>query len=237
MRERNVPEDLLEKTIAGEITLSENPGAALKKWRQILDISQKDLAKSLKISPSVISDYESGRRKSPGVEFVRKYTQAIVAQDRRKKGGITEKIPATEKSGAILDMREFIKPMTGRQFIKHVHGKVIACIDRLDEKIYGYTIIDSIKAILELSESEFTQIYGMNHQRAIIFTKVHMGRSPMIALKVTKPKPAVVIFHGVSPGELDKLAVKIAESERIPLVVSMSDDEEKLVAELKKIEA
>jgi putative transcriptional regulator len=134
-------------------------------------------------------------------------------------------------------MREFIKPMTGRQFIKHVHGKVIACTDRLDEKIYGYTIIDSIKAILELSESEFPQIYGMNHQRAIIFTKVHMGRSPMIALKVTKPKPSIVVFHGVSPGELDKLAVKIAESERIPLVVSMSDDEEKLVAELKKIEA
>jgi putative transcriptional regulator len=237
MREKNVPEDLLEKTIAGEITLSENPGRALKKWRQILDISQKDLAKALNISPSVISDYESGRRKSPGVVFVRKYTQAIVAQDKRKKGGITGKIPATEKSGAILDMRDFLNPMTGREFIKHVHGKVIACADRLDEKIYGYTIIDSIKAILELSDTEFPQIYGVNRERAIIFTKVHLGRSPMIAIKVTKPKPVMVLFHGVSPGEVDKLAVKIAESERIPLVVSLSESEEKLVADLKKIEA
>jgi putative transcriptional regulator len=237
MREKNVPEDLLEKTIAGEVTLSENPGGALKKWRQILDISQKDLAKALNISPSVISDYESGRRKSPGVEFVRKYTQAIVAQDRRKKGGITGKIPAAEKSGAILDMREFLNPMTGRQFIKHVHGKAIACADLLEEKICGYTVIDSIKAILELSESDFPQIYGINNQRAIIFTKVHMGRSPMIAIKVTKPKPVLVIFHGVSPREVDKLAVKIAEAEKIPLVVSMTENEEKLVADLKMIEA
>jgi putative transcriptional regulator len=154
MREKNVPEDLLEKTIAGEITLSENPGGALKKWRQILDVSQKDLANALNISPSVISDYEAGRR-SPGVEFVRKYTQALVAQDKRKKGGITGKIPATEKSGAILDMREFINPLTGREFIKHVNGKVMACEELLEEKIYGYTVIDSIKAILELSDTEF----------------------------------------------------------------------------------
>jgi len=236
MREKNVPEDLLEKTIAGEITLSEDPGKALKKWRQILDISQKDLAGALNISPSVISDYESGRRKSPGVEFVRKYTQAIVAQDRRKKGGITGKIPVTVKSGAILDMREFLNPMTARQFIKHVRGKAIACADLLDEKVYGYTVIDSIKAILELSESDFPQIYGINNQRAIIFTKVHMGRSPMIAIKVTKPKPVLVVFHGVAPGEVDKLAVKIAESEKIPLLVSITESEEKLVADLKKIE-
>ncbi|MFZ2455343.1 MAG: helix-turn-helix domain-containing protein [Candidatus Altiarchaeia archaeon] len=236
MREKNVPEDLLEKTIAGEITLSENPGGALKKWRQILDVSQKDLANALNISPSVISDYEAGRR-SPGVEFVRKYTQALVAQDKRKKGGITGKIPATEKSGAILDMREFINPLTGREFIKHVNGKVMACEELLEEKIYGYTVIDSIKAILELSDTEFPQIYGINNQRAIIFTKVHLGRSPMIAIKVTKPKPAIVIFHGVLPGEVDKLAVKIAESERIPLVVSKTGNEEKLVSDLKEIEA
>jgi putative transcriptional regulator len=113
----------------------------------------------------------------------------------------------------------------------------MACEELLEEKIYGYTVIDSIKAILELSDTEFPQIYGINNQRAIIFTKVHLGRSPMIAIKVTKPKPAIVIFHGVLPGEVDKLAVKIAESERIPLVVSKTGNEEKLVSDLKEIEA
>jgi putative transcriptional regulator len=237
MREKNAPQDILEKTFAGEVTLSENPGSALKKWREILAISQKDLAKALSITPSVISDYESARRKSPGVEFVRKYTQALVALDQKKKGGITGKIPATERSGAVLDIKEFLTPITVREFIKHLHGKVIFDAGRLDDRIYGYTVIDSIKAILELSESEFPQIYGINRERAIIFTKVHMGRSPMIAIKVTKPKPLMVVFHGVAPLEVDKLAVKIAEAENIPLVVSMTENEEKLVLDLKKVEA
>ena len=237
MREKTAQEDILAKTIAGEITLSENPGQALRKWRVIFNISQKDQAKNLKISPSVISDYESGRRKSPGVEFVRKYIHVLVAQDRRTAGGITGKIPVSVKSGAVLDLREFIKPMTGRDFIKYVNGKIITDAGDLDKKIYGYTVIDSIKAILELSDTEFPQIYGINNQRALIFTKVHMGRSPMIAIKVTQPKPAIIIFHGVLPGEVDKLAVKIAEAEKIPLIISMTENEEKLVAGLKKIEA
>ncbi len=237
MREKNASKDLLEKNIAGEITLSEKPGKALRKWREIFGITQKNLAKTLKISPSVLSDYESGRRRSPGAEFIKRYVLALVAQDRRKEGGITGKIPETAKSGAVLDIREFIKPMTGRAFLKYVNGRIIADEGDLDKKIYGYTVIDSIKAILELSDTQFPQIYGLNNQRALIFTKVHMGRSPMIAIKVTKPKPVLVIFHGVAPSEVDKLAVKIAEAEKIPLIISLTENEEKLVEDLKKIEA
>jgi predicted transcriptional regulator len=54
---------------------------------------------------------------------------------------------------------------------------------------------------------------------------------------VTKPKPVLIIFHGVSPGGVDKLALKMAEAERIPLVVSLTESEEKIVSDLKKIEA
>jgi predicted transcriptional regulator len=35
-------------------------------------ISQTELADHLKLSPSVISDYESGRRKSPGIQTIKK---------------------------------------------------------------------------------------------------------------------------------------------------------------------
>jgi len=59
----------------------------------------------------------------------------------------------------------------------------------------------------------------------------------MIAIKVTKPKPSLVVFHGVSPKEVDKLAIKIAEAEKIPLAVSMTENEEKLISDLKKVEA
>ena len=51
----------LAEKMAGEITLSDNPGETLKKWRASFEISQTDLASFLKVSPSVISDYESGR--------------------------------------------------------------------------------------------------------------------------------------------------------------------------------
>ena len=56
----------LAVTIAGEITLSKDPGGSMKKWREIFGISQTELADYLKVSSSTISDYEGGRRKSPG---------------------------------------------------------------------------------------------------------------------------------------------------------------------------
>ena len=59
--------------IAGNVIISDNPGQMLKIWRQRLKIKQIILAKQMNISPSVISDYESGRRSSPGVIFMKKY--------------------------------------------------------------------------------------------------------------------------------------------------------------------
>ena len=227
---------ILTKNIAGEITLSPRPGEAMRKWRQIFGISQKQLAESLKISPSVISDYESGRRMSPGAEFVRKFTYALTSLDEKKQGGVVEKFSKAKRSDAVLDLREFLTPLPGERFIEKIRGRVVANKSLAGENIWGYTVIDSIKAILELTEEEFTQIYGNNAQRALVFTKVHMGRSPMIAIKVTKPKPSMVILHGLMPHEVDKLAVKIAEMEGIPLVVSMLKDEKELVERLREIE-
>ena len=44
--------------IAGEIVLSDDPGATMKKWREIFGISQVELARHLSITVSTISDYE-----------------------------------------------------------------------------------------------------------------------------------------------------------------------------------
>ena len=55
----------LAEKMAGEITLSDSPGKALKQWRESFQIPPGILAEELGVSPSVISDYESGRRKSP----------------------------------------------------------------------------------------------------------------------------------------------------------------------------
>ena len=44
------------------------------------------------------------------------------------------------------------------------------------------------------------------------------GRSPMIAIRVHPLKPAAVIY--IQPDRIDELALKIAEIENIPLIVT-----------------
>ena len=85
MANENIRQRLAEK-MAGEIALSEKPGEALKKWRLNFDIAQTDLSGYLKVSPSVISDYESGRRKSPGTLIVSKIVNALLEIDTSKGG-------------------------------------------------------------------------------------------------------------------------------------------------------
>ncbi|MFH0986578.1 MAG: transcriptional regulator, partial [Candidatus Micrarchaeota archaeon] len=71
---------------------------------------------------------------------------------------------------------------------------------------------------------EFIKIYGTTTERALIFDQVSMGRSPMVAIRVTKLKPSIVILHNVS--EVDKVALKIAEVENIPLATTALSIEE-----------
>ena len=63
--------------MAGSIVLSDNPPQQLKFWRKKFGIKQADLAKKMDITPSVLSDYEKGRRPSPGVNFIKRYLLAL----------------------------------------------------------------------------------------------------------------------------------------------------------------
>ena len=51
--------EALARRIAGEIVLSRNPGATMRKWREIFGVSQTRLSKEMGLSPSVLSDYET----------------------------------------------------------------------------------------------------------------------------------------------------------------------------------
>ena len=79
----------LKVKIAGEISLSPDPGAAMKKWREVFGITQTDLSRYLKITASTISDYESNRRKSPGIGVIKRFVDAIVQIDLEKGGEIS----------------------------------------------------------------------------------------------------------------------------------------------------
>ena len=76
-------------------------------------------------------------------------------------------------------------------------------------------IIDSIKAITTLDANDYLKIYGTTSERALLFTGVKFGRSPMIAVKAHPLKPAMVVY--VQPENIDELAVKLAELENILL--------------------
>src|ERR1700690_3112138 len=105
--------------IAGEVVASPDPGRALKVWREKLGIKQVQLARALKLSPSVLSHYESGRRPSPGVMFVRKYIEALVAVDEAH-GRVASRLLTPEKSSAILAISEFTRPISASALLAAV---------------------------------------------------------------------------------------------------------------------
>jgi len=82
--------EVLARKIAGEIILSNTPGTAMKKWREIFNVSQTRLSEKMILSPSVISDYESGRRKSPGTRFVRRFVWALLTIDKERGGNFIQ---------------------------------------------------------------------------------------------------------------------------------------------------
>ena len=231
--------DKLATRIAGEVTLAENPGVVIRKWREIFKISQKDLARKLGISPSVISDYESGRRKSPGTQLVAKIIKAIFEIDRaRGEPVISEYGKLMEGSkffDAILAIREFAEPRKIKDIVRAVEGEFLVGEQNLGNNVYGYTVIDSKKAIIELSPLELAMIYGTTTQRALIFVGVSHGRSPMIAIKLTSLRPAMVVLHGPVK-EPDKLAIELARRERLPLVLSHVESVDKLVENLRGLD-
>jgi len=91
-------------------------------------------------------------------------------------------------------------------------------------------VVDSIKTIYALSGYDFYRIFGATTERAIIFTKVGMGRSPLVAIRVSQLKPRVVVVHG--PEHLDPLAVDLARKEGLVLALSHSTDESDIISSL-----
>jgi putative transcriptional regulator len=225
--------DMLAKRIAGEIVLSSNPGQTMRKWRGLLEVSQIEMAIALELSPSVISDYETGRRKSPGSSFVKRFVEKLLGLDESRGGNYIRQLAriTLDLSDVFVDIREFMTPISAREICESIKGQVVTGEEQLDRDVFGYTIVDSVKAIQMLSGLDFYRIFGTSSERALVFTGVSRGRSPMIAVKISPFKPRIVILHGIK-GEIDPLAVTLAKNEGIPLAVSILDSEEELVKAL-----
>ena len=236
MDTRSLAKEGVAKRIAGEIVLSPEGGRVIKKWRNVFKIAQRRLADEMKIMPSVISDYENGRRKSPGIKMVKKIVEAMITIDERRGGKIIREFSELPTkailSEAVLDMREFGTPITIKDFCDNVDATLSARDDLADKKVYGYTVIDSLKAITDLSPMDMVKLYGMTSERVLVFTGANTGRSSMVALKVTNLRPGLVILHGSE--RIDDLAKRIAELESIPVGIVKSKNTNDFIRKLKK---
>jgi putative transcriptional regulator len=219
---------LLAEKIAGEITLSQNPGETLRKWRRNFGITQTDLSNHLGISPSVISDYESGRRRSPGIMIVSKIIDALLKLDEKRGSNILRAYESMFGDmlgmNAICSICEFQDPVMLSDMVEELDASIVYGNTHIT--IWGYTIIDAMKAIVELLPDQFQKIYGRSTARALIFTGVRSGKSPLVAVRVTSFKPGAVILQGIGPEDVDPVALKIAEIENIPLLTTPFSAEE-----------
>ena len=226
--------EVLARRIAGEIILSSKPGATMKKWRELFAVSQLSLSEVMKLSSSVISDYESGRRESPGAKFIRRFVLALLQIDEQKGSRFIREFSklTSSPSMAIIDLREFPIPVRVEYLCRAINGEVVACKEKSVKEVTGYTVIDSKRAVEALSGSEYTQLFGASTERALIFTNVETGCLPMMIVRVSSLKPRVVVFHLTKP---DEEATKLAEYEQIPLIYSSIDSLEELVKSLRKL--
>ncbi|MFP4188278.1 MAG: helix-turn-helix domain-containing protein, partial [Halobacteriales archaeon] len=138
------PAEELTQRIAGEVVLSDDAGATLRKWREDFDVSQSELSEALDVSNSVVSDYESGRRSSPGIGVVRRIVEALVDIDLRRGGETLRRyrriLGAGFEGGAVKDLRDYEKPVPLDRFHDTIGARSI--VEEHDE-IKGHTVIDS----------------------------------------------------------------------------------------------
>lgn len=215
--------DALIFNISGEIVMSSDPGKTIKKWREEFKVTQKELSDRMGINTSVISDYETGRRKSPGAQFLKSLVSSLAEIDGERGNPVMLKYSLGTDKDVIVDIKEFFYDVDIEKFVRMIKGTQVSGLE-IKRSIRGYTILDSLNAILKLTSFDYFRVYGWTSERALFFTNVEFGRSPMIAVRVHPIKPAIVVY--IKPKRVDPLAIKIAEIEAIPLITTqLSPDE------------
>jgi putative transcriptional regulator len=216
------PRRELAEKIAGEITLSDDPGATLRKWRTDFDVSQTELAEHMSVSSSVVSDYESGRRANPGIGVVDRVVEALLDIDEQRGGGRIRQharvLSAGFESDIVHDLREYPATIPLDRYYEAIGATEVE--SGAQDTIAGHTVIDSIEAITRLSSEEFYRLYGQSTNRALVFTSVTRGESPLVAMRVVTPTPNAVVLHGIDEDDLWEHAPTLARIDGFSLAVT-----------------
>jgi putative transcriptional regulator len=189
------------------------------------EIAPGVLSDRLGVSPSVISDYESGRRKSPGTAVVGKIVDSLLTIDEENECRHIQKFStmlfSNIEDDVIYDIHEYATAVSLNDFSETI-GCTLLC-GSMDQVLFGYTVVNSLNAIMQLSSDEFNRIYGWSTERAVIFTSVSTGKSPMVAIRVTPFKPRCVVLQGIEISDVHPIVEKMAERDRITVMCTMME--------------
>lgn len=215
------PRAELANRIAGEIVMSDDPGATLRKWRNDFDVTQTALAEEIDISSSVISDYEKGRRASPGINMIEGLVEGLLTIDERRGGDRIRQhariLSAGFERDIVRDLREYSIAVPIDRLYDAIGAEPI--VAGTWDRITGHTVINSVAAITNLSSEEFFHLYGQSTSRALIFTEISRGESPLVALRVVNPTPNAVVLHGIDRDDLWDHAATLARIDGYSLAV------------------
>jgi putative transcriptional regulator len=229
------PRSELAERIAGEVALSDSPGATLRKWREEFGVAQTALAEELDVSASVVSDYESGRRENPGIRVVSRVVEALLAIDERRGGDRIRQHARVVSAGfdqdVVYDLREYPTTVPLDRFYDVTGAETV--VEGAADTIAGHTVINSVGAIKRLSSEEFYRLYGQSTNRALVFTGVTRGESPLVALRVVTPTPSAVVLHGLQRDALWEHAPALAQADGVSLATT-TEPLESLLASLRE---
>jgi putative transcriptional regulator len=195
----------LARRIAGEITLSTDPGATIRKWRTDFDVSQTELADALDVSSSVVE--------SRGGDRIRQYARVV---------------SAGFESDIVSDLREYETSVPLARLYDAIDATEIQPGDT--DRVSGHTVINSIAAITKLSSEEFYRLYGQSTNRALVFTDITRGESPLVAQRVVTPTPNAVVLHGLTEDDLWEHAPTLAAADGFSLAITQQDADDMVEA-------
>jgi len=125
------------------------------------------------------------------------------------------------ESDIVHDLREYSTAVPVEEFYEAMDATEIARGDQ--DHVNGHTVINSIEAITRLSSEEFYRLYGQSTNRALVFTGVTRGESPLVALRVVSPTPNAVVLHGIEAEDLWEHAADLARVDQFSLATSTRD--------------
>jgi len=130
------------------------------------------------------------------------------------------------ESDIVSDLREYPTALDLETFYDAFEATEVVRGDR--DRINGHTVINSIQAITRLSSEEFYRLYGQSTNRALVFTGVTRGESPLVAMRVVNPTPNAVVLHGLDEDELWEHASDLARIDGFSLAVTTTELEDAL---------